>query len=150
MGIWDGTQPLRTGVQDLCIIKVKNSFGGKPITQKDGNPAIKVVFQGDGDTESECHYALGGKMVWKFAQLLTACGHDPNALTEVNNIRPEHFHMDAICNQYLVGFTITGDVTERVATDGKTYQDVKPLPKKKGEAGDAPAAKLDDDGSVPF
>ena len=149
MGIWDGTQPLRTGVQDLCIIKVKNSFGGKPITQKDGNPAIKVVFQGDGDTESECHYGLGGKRVWKFAQLLTACGHDPNALTEVNNIRPEHFHMDAICNQYLVGFTLSGEVTERVVDD-KTYHDVKPLPKKKGEAGDAPAAKLDDDGSVPF
>lgn len=149
MGIWDGTQPLRTGVQDLCIIKVKTSFGGKPITQKDGNPAIKVVFQGDGDTESECHYSLGGKMVWKFAQLLTACGHDPNALTEVNNIRPEHFHMDAICNQYLVGFTLTGEVTERVVDD-KTYHDVKPLPKKKGEAGDAPAEKKIDETDLPF
>ena len=129
MGIWDGTQPLPVGKYEVTISKVKTEFKGKPIVSaSDGTPAIKIVFVDSESNESEGYFQLGGRMVWKFARILKACGHDPEKLTADQGITPAHFAMSALCNQYLVGHKFLAEVTER-KVDDKTYIEVAPVKK---------------------
>jgi hypothetical protein len=120
----DGAQaakiPAGQGVP-VRIRKVVYTRKGKPMSSKQGDPQIGVIFEDEFEREAMQIVTLSTKAAWVLSRLLSRFGFNLEAL-ERDGIEPHHFAQQQIGDQKLIGLRGKIDITY----DGNGYADIVP------------------------